>query len=405
MLKNNWFNIPALILAGAMSASAAGADISDDAVKIGAIVDMSGVYSKHGGPGVVEAARMAIEDFGGEVLGKPIELVSADYQNKVDVAMSTTRRWFDRDNVDMVIESTDSASALALFELGENEEKITIAAGSASTALTNDGCSPYGVHYVYDTYALATGTGNAILAEGNEDWFFITADYAFGHSLEQNTANVVKANGGNVVGKVRHPLSTTDFASYLLQAQSSGADVVALANAGTDFSTAVKQASEFGITQSGQILAGMLVFLHDIAALGLENAQGMQFTTGFYWDQNPEKREWSQRFYERHGSMPSMVQAGAYSAVTNYLKAVEEAGTDATKPVMKQFRSMEINDFFAKNGRIREDGRMVYDMYLARIKKPSESEGEWDLVEIVRTIPGDEAYMPLEQSTCKLVNK
>ncbi|MBD9472058.1 ABC transporter substrate-binding protein [Achromobacter sp. ACM01] len=371
--------------------------------RLGAIVDMTGVYSAHGGPGMVTAVKMAAEDFGGKVLDRPIEVLSADYQNKVDIAATRARQWYDRDGVSAIIESTDSASALALQTLGKEKKRITLFAGSASSNLTNAACSPYGVHYVYDTYVLANGTGRAVTRAGGDNWFFITADYAFGHSLERDTSNVIKANGGKILGNVRAPLSSADFASYLLQAQASKAKVIGLANAGTDTQNAVRQASEFGITQSGQKLATLLVFLHDIKGLGLQAAQGLQFTTGFYWDRNAETRAWSQRYFERQKSMPSMVQAGAYSATLHYLQAVQAAGTDDADAVAAKMKEMPINDFYARNGRIRADGRMVYDMYLAQVKTPAESKGEWDLLKILDTIPGDEAYRPLSQSECPLV--
>ena len=371
--------------------------------RLGAIVDMTGVYSAHGGPGMVTAVKMAAEDFGGKVLDRPIEVLSADYQNKVDIAATRARQWYDRDGVSAIIESTDSASALALQTLGKEKKRITLFAGSASSNLTNAACSPYGVHYVYDTYVLANGTGRAVTRAGGDSWFFITADYAFGHSLERDTSNVIKANGGKILGNVRAPLSSADFASYLLQAQASKAKVIGLANAGTDTQNAVRQASEFGITQSGQKLATLLVFLHDIKGLGLQAAQGLQFTTGFYWDRNAETRAWSQRYFERQKSMPSMVQAGAYSATLHYLQAVQAAGTDDADAVAAKMKEMPINDFYARNGRIRADGRMVYDMYLAQVKTPAESKGEWDLLKILDTIPGDEAYRPLSQSECPLV--
>ena len=371
--------------------------------RLGAIVDMTGVYSAHGGPGMVTAVKMAAEDFGGKVLDRPIEVLSADYQNKVDIAATRARQWYDRDGVSAIIESTDSASALALQTLGKEKKRITLFAGSASSNLTNAACSPYGVHYVYDTYVLANGTGRAVTRAGGDSWFFITADYAFGHSLERDTSNVIKANGGKILGNVRAPLSSPDFASYLLQAQSSKAKVIGLANAGTDTQNAVRQASEFGITQSGQKLVTLLVFLHDIKGLGLQAAQGLQFTTGFYWDRNAETRAWSQRYFERQKSMPSMVQAGAYSATLHYLQAVQAAGTDDADAVAAKMKEMPINDFYARNGRIRADGRMVYDMYLAQVKTPAESKGEWDLLKILDTIPGDEAYRPLSQSECPLV--
>ncbi|MGS1009099.1 ABC transporter substrate-binding protein [Achromobacter anxifer] len=371
--------------------------------RLGAIVDMTGVYSAHGGPGMVTAVKMAAEDFGGKVLDRPIEVLSADYQNKVDIAATRARQWYDRDGVSAIIESTDSASALALQTLGKEKKRITLFAGSASSNLTNAACSPYGVHYVYDTYVLANGTGRAVTRAGGDSWFFITADYAFGHSLERDTSNVIKANGGKILGNVRAPLSSPDFASYLLQAQASKAKVIGLANAGTDTQNAVRQASEFGVTQGGQKLATLLVFLHDIKGLGLQAAQGLQFTTGFYWDRNAETRAWSQRYFERQKSMPSMVQAGAYSATLHYLQAVQAAGTDDADAVAAKMKEMPINDFYARNGRIRADGRMVYDMYLAQVKTPAESKGEWDLLKILDTIPGDEAYRPLSQSECPLV--
>ena len=378
---------------------------TDGKVVIGALVDMSGVYSRHGGPGVVNAVQMAVQDFGGTVNGKPITVLSSDYQNKVDVTSATARRWFDTEAVDMIIESTDSASALALFKLGEEKQRVVIGAGSATTALTNDGCMPYGIHYVYDTYALATGTGAAIVKEGGKSWFFLTADYAFGHALEADTKRVVLAGDGKVVGGVRAPLATTDFSSFLLQAQASRAQVIGLANAGGDFVNSVKQASEFGITQSGQSLAAMLVFDHDVKALGLPVAQGLKFTTGYYWDRDDESRAFAKRYFERMKSMPSMVQAGAYSATMHYLNAVKAAGSEDAQKVSDWMKANPINDFFAKNGVIRPDGRMVHDMYLAEAKKPADSKAEWDLMKITQTIPGDKAYKPLSESTCCLVKK
>jgi branched-chain amino acid transport system substrate-binding protein len=398
----------AAILAAAVAASPAplsAQNNNDKSVKIGAIVDMTGVYSRHGGPGVVEAVKMAVEDFGGKVNGQPIEVVSADYQNKVDVTSGIARRWFDTEGVDMVVESTDSASALALFRLGEERKRVIIGAGSATTGLTNAGCMPYGIHYVYDTYALATGTGSAIVKEGGKSWFFITADYAFGHALEADTSRIVLANGGKVLGNVRAPLSSTDFSSYLLQAQSSKAQVIGLANAGGDFVNSVKQASEFGITQGGQSLAAMLVFINDIKALGLPVAQGLKFTDGYYWDRNDESRAFAKKYYARMKAQPSMVQAGAYSATMHYLKGVQAVGSDDAQKVADWMKANHINDFFAKDGVIRADGRMVHDMYLVEAKKPEESKNEWDLMKVLRTIPGDEVFQPLDKSTCRLVKK
>lgn len=389
----------------ALVAVSAHAQVSDNAVKIGVLVDMSGPYSGIGGKGGVAAVQMAVADFGGKVLGKPIEVVSADYQGKVDITSTKARRWYDEDHVDMIIESTDSSSALALQRLGEQKKRITIFAGSATSALTNAECSPYGIHYVYDTYALAHGTGSAITKEGGKSWYFITADYAFGKSLESDTAKVVKALGGKVLGAVRHPLGASDFSSYLVTAQSSGAQVIGLADAGRDTQNAVRQAAEFGLTKQGKTLATLLIFDTDLKGMGLSVAQGLQFTTGFYWDYDDQTRAWSKRFYEKTKMMPTMVQAGMYSAVMHYLNAIKTAGTDATDPVMKAMKAAPINDFFAKNGKIRADGLMVHDMYLAEAKKPSESKSEWDLLKIRRVIPGDEAYQPLSESTCPLVKK
>jgi branched-chain amino acid transport system substrate-binding protein len=381
------------------------AQISDDKVKIGVIVDKTGVYSANGGPGAVRAVEMAVKDFGGKVNGKPIEILSADYQNKVDIALTRAREWIDRDQVDMIIESTDSAAAIAMQKLGAEKKRVMIFAGSASTALTNKECSPYGVHYVYDTYALATGTGRALMQEGGDTWYFITADYAFGSSLEKDTTRVIQEMGGKVLGTIKHPLSASDFSSFLVQAQSSKAKVIGLANAGRDTQNAVRQAAEFGIAKGGQKLATLLVFDTDIKGLGLNVAQGMLFTTGFYWDYNDETRKWSRRFYDIHKAMPTMIQAGAYSATMHYLKAIQDAGTDNPDAVMKKMKETKINDFFAKGGYIRADGRMVHDMYLAEAKKPSESKEEWDIMRIKSVIPGEKAYQPLDESTCPLIKK
>lgn len=379
------------------------ADVSK--VTIGAIVDMTGIYSRHGGPGMVAAVQMAVNDFGGKVDGKPIEVLSADYQNKVDVTSGIARRWMDADGVDMIIESTDSASALALFKLGEEKKRVIIGAGSATTALTNASCMPYGIHYVYDTFAMATGTGSAIVKEGGKSWFFITADYAFGHALEADTSRVVTAGGGKVLGNVRAPLGTTDFSSYLLQAQSSKAQVIGLANAGGDFVNAVKQSSEFGVVQGGQSLAAMLVFITDVKALGLSVAQGLKFTTGYYWDRDDASRKFAAKYFARMKAQPSMVQAGAYSATMHYLNAVKAVGSTDAEKVTQWMKANPINDFFATNGVIRADGRMVHDMYLAEAKAPADSKNDWDLMKILRTIPGDEAFKSLAQSTCRLVKK
>lgn len=382
----------------------ANAELTDGKVKIGVLSDMSGVYKTLEGPGAVVAAKMAIEDFGGSVLGKPVEVISADHQNKPDIGASTAREWIDAEEVDMITALDNSSVALAVQGLANDKKTITMNTGAGTTALTEEQCTPYGIHYVYDTHALPVGTATAMVKNGGESWFFITADYAFGHSLRDNTGAVVKSLGGEVVGNVNAPLSTNDFSSYLLQAQSSGADVIGLANAGQDTVNAIKQANQFRIVQSGQKLAGMLVFITDVHSMGLEIAQGLQFTTAFVWNQNEETLEWSKRFYERHGAMPTMVQAGVYSAVTNYLKAVKETGTDDSDTVRAKLGEMTLNDMFVKNGSILPNGSMLHDMYLVEVKKPSESESEWDLLRVVSKIPAEEAYIPLSESKCPLVN-
>tara|TARA_R110000824_G_scaffold53305_8_gene147702 strand:- start:5910 stop:7127 length:1218 start_codon:yes stop_codon:yes gene_type:complete len=383
--------------------TAAGA-LSDDKVKIGVLSDMSGVYKSLEGPGAVIAAEMAIEDFGGSVMGKSIELISADHQNKPDIGASTAREWIDAKEVDMITALDNSSVALSVQGLAKDKKIITMNTGAGSTALTEEQCSPYGIHYVYDTHALPVGTATAMVKNGGKKWFFITADYAFGHSLRDNTGAVVKSMGGEVVGNVNAPLSTNDFSSYLLQAQSSGADVIGLANAGQDTVNAIKQANQFRIVQSGQKLAGMLVFLTDVHSMGLDIAQGLQFTTAFVWNQNEETKAWSNRFNERHGAMPTMVQAGVYSAVTNYLKAVKEAGTDDTETVRAKLGEMTLNDMFVTGGKIAPNGSMLHDMYLVEVKKPSESKSEWDLLNVVSKIPADQAYISMADTKCSLVN-
>jgi branched-chain amino acid transport system substrate-binding protein len=381
------------------------AQVSGDAVKIGVLNDQSGLYADFGGRGSVIAAQMAAEDFGGKVLGKPIQILSADHQNKPDVGSNIARQWFDRDGVDAIADLTTSSVALAVQEIGKQNGKVTMTSGAATSRLTGDACSPTGFHWAYDTVALANGTGKAVVEEGLKKWFFLTADYAFGYALEKDVSEVVKASGGEVVGSVRHPLNTSDFSSFLLQAQGSGAQVIGLANAGTDTTTAIKQAAEFGIVAGGQHLAGLLLVLSDIHALGLETAQGLILTTGFYWDLDDESRAWSQRYFDRMQRMPNMIQAGVYSSIKHYLKAVESAGTDDGKVVAAKMKELPIKDMFARNGKVREDGRLVHDMYLARVKTPAQSKKPWDYYEIVRTIPGDQAYLPLDRSPCPLVKK
>jgi len=388
-----------------MAGLASAAGISNNVVKIGVLTDMSGVYSAIGGEGSVTAAKMAVADFGGKVLGKKIEVISADHQNKADIASEKAREWFDNDHVDMVIGLLNSGCAIAVQKLGQEKHHIVISTGAGSTALTNKDCSPYGIHYVYDTYSLPKVAASAIIDHGGKTWFFLTADYAFGHSLEENTAKFVKNHGGKVLGQVLHPLATSDFSSYLLQAQSSGAKVIGLANAGGDFVNAVKQAREFGIVQGGQTIAGMLVFLSDVKSLGLDVAQGMEFATAFYWNRDAASRKWSERYFKKTGAMPTMNQAGVYSATMHYLKAIKAAGTDNSDAVMKAFRAMKIDDFFSQNGYLRPDGTMVHDMFLAEVKKPSESKGPWDLLKIIKTVPGDEAFMPMSEGSCSFVKK
>lgn len=386
--------------AAALIASGATADISDGKVKIGVLTDMSSTYSDLAGPGALAAAEMAVEDFGGTVAGAPIELVSADHQNKADIAANKAREWGDSAEVDAFAELVTTSVALAVFEIAKQQNKIALVSGAASSPLTGKACIPTGIHYTYNTRALAVGTGAAVVKEGGDSWYFLTADYAFGESLERDVAAVVKAEGGNVLGSIKHPFPASDFSSFVLQAQGSGAKVVGLANAGADTVNAIKAANEFGLVAAGQSIAALLTFITDIHALGLDTAQGIQLTTGFYWDLNDETRAWSQRFFERTGRMPTMVQAGVYSSVSHYLKAIDAAGTDATDAVMAKMRELPVNDFFAKNGQVRSDGRMVHDMYLARVKSPSESEGPWDYYEILRTIPGEEAFGPLSESAC-----
>ena len=404
---NNYLAGAAVIFSLGLASAASAQDgaVSDDHVKIGVLGDMSGVYSDVAGPGMSVAAQMAITDFGGTVLGKPIELVSANHQNKPDIGSAIARRWIDRDGVDMITGLENSAVGLAVQGLGTDKKIITINTGAGSTAFTEDACSEYGIHYTYDVYATGAATATAIVKEGGKKWFFITADYAFGHSVRDNTSAVVEDLGGTVVGGVDAPLSTNDFSSYLLQASNSGADVIGLANAGSDAINAIKQANEFGIVQRGQKLAGLLIYIADVKSLGLNTAQGLQFTTAFYWDRNDATREWSQRFHDKHGAMPTMIHAGTYSAVTNYLKAIKTAGNDDPDAVREQLGKMTINDFFAQNGKIEANGLMSHDMYLAKVKTPDESKGDWDLLDIVSTIPADKAYIPISESACPLVKQ
>ena len=380
--------------------------LSGDVVKIGVLSDMSGVYADYGGPGAVAAARLAVQDFGGKIFGKNIEVVSADHQNKPDIAKNVTQQWFDRDGVDMTVENLNSAVALTVQALGKEKNKITIVTGAATSRLTNEDCAPNtGIHYLMDTIALSNVVGKAIVKDGGDSWFFLTADYAFGHSLEKDTGEVVRAAGGRVAGAVRHPLATGDFSSFLLQAQSSRAKVVGLANAGGDTVNSIKAAAEFGLTKN-QNLAALLMLVTDVHALGLNTAQGLYLTEGWYWDLNAETRAWADKYSKvMNGRKPNSNHASVYSSTLHYLKAVQAAGTDDTAAVMAKMREMPINDMFAKGGVLRPDGRMVHDMYLFQVKKPSESKGAWDYFNLKGTIKGSDAFLPLAQSRCAAVKK
>jgi len=380
---------------------AAQAQVSGDTIKIGMITDMSGLYTDIDGAGGAEAIKMAIADAGVVIAGKKVEFISADHQNKADIAASKAREWFDQQGVDMLIGGTNSGANLAMAKVAAEKKKVFISIGAGSARLTNEECTPYTVHYAYDTIALARGTGGAIVKQGGKNWYFMTADYAFGQSLEKDTSDVVKAAGGKVMGSVKHPLSASDFSSFLLQAQSSGAQILGLANAGGDAINSIKAANEFGITKKMK-LAGLLIFINDVHSLGLNLTQGMYLTDGWYWDQNAETRAWAKRYFEKMKKEPSMLQAADYSAASNYLKAVKAVGTDDSDKVMAYLKANKINDMFAKNGVIRPDGRMVHDMYLMEVKKPSESKYPWDYYKVVATIPGDQAYATKAETKCSL---
>jgi len=386
-------------------AGAAQAQISDDVVKIGVLNDMAGPYADFAGPGTVVAARMAVEDFGGQVLGKPIEVIAADHQNKPDIGAAIARRWFDVEHVDMAIDMPNSAVALVVQQIAREAHRVSINLSAASTDLTGKACSPTGMHWVSDSYANSHGTTLAVVKQGGDSWFFITVDYEGGYANEREAQKVLDQTGGKLVGRVRHPINAADFSSYLVQAQNSGAKIVALANGGSDTVNAIKQAAEFGLTSHGQKLVGMFVNITDIHALGLPAAQGLILTEGWYWDHDEESRAFAKRFLARHKAMPTQYQAGAYSAVTHYLNAIKAAGTDQAEAVVAKMREMPVNDMFAKHGVLREDGRMVHDMLLMQVKQPSESKGEWDVYKILATIPGNEAFRSLADSACPLVKK
>jgi len=376
-----------------------------DVVKIGVLTDLSSLYSDATGKGSVVAAQMAAEDFGGKVRGKPIEIISADHQNKPDVGSSIARDWYDNQHVDAIADVPTSSIALAVQKITQDKNKVFLMSGPGSSDLTGVACSPNGIHWTYDTYALSQVIAKALLARKDDTWFFITADYAFGHALERDAADTVKANGGTVLGNVNAPFNNTDFSSFLLQAQASQAKVVGLANAGGDTQTALKQASEFGMTEGGQNMAALLVEITDTHSLGLKAAQGLLAADAFYWDHDDETRAFSKRFFAKVGTMPTMIQAGVYSSITHYLKAIDATGTDDAKTVIAKMKATPVNDFFAKNGHIREDGRMVHDMYLVQAKKPSESKGDWDLYNILATVPGDQAFRPMADGGCPFVKK
>jgi branched-chain amino acid transport system substrate-binding protein len=375
------------------------AQISGDVIKIGIITDMSGLYSDIDGEAGVEAIRMAVADMGGAIGGKKIEVVYADHQNKADVAAAKAREWFDTQGVDMLIGGTNSGTALAMAKVAAEKKKLFIVIGAATAAVTNEQCNPYTLHWAYDTVALAKGTGNAVVKAGGKSWYFLTADYTFGSQLQNDTTAVVKAAGGNVVGSVRHPLSASDFSSFLLQAQSSKAQILGLANAGGDTINSIKAANEFGITKTMK-LAGLLVFINDIHSLGLKTTQGMYLTDSWYWNRDPEARAWGRRFFTKFKRMPSSLQAGDYSAALHFLNAVKAIGTDDTDKVLAQMKKTKVNDIYAKGGFIRADGSMIHDMYLMQVKAPDKSNEPWDYYDVVQTFKGEEAWTTKAETKC-----
>jgi branched-chain amino acid transport system substrate-binding protein len=396
--------LASVALGGAASAAPPAAKVSDGVVKIGVLTDMTGYYSDLAGQGSVVAAQMAAEDFGGKVLGAPIQIVSADHQLKADVASNIARRWFDEEKVDAITDLVSSSTAGAVMPVAAEKKRITLLSGPGTTAFTGEKCTPYNFHWTYNNWALANGTGREVVAQGGDSWFFLTADYIFGKSLEEDTTKVVKAANGKVLGSARFPSpGTTDFSSYLLQAQASGAKIIGLANAGQDTVNCIKQAKEFGITPK-QNLAGLLVFISDVHSLGLDAAKGLYLTTAFYWDMNDATRKWSKRFFEKTKKMPTMVHAGVYSAVTNYLKAIQAAGTDDADAVAAKIKATPVDDFFGK-GKVGPDGLFRHDMYLARVKAPNQSKAPWDYYEIVKTIPAAQAFPTVEQQNCPLAKK
>lgn len=394
-----------VLIAAAAAMILAGPALSQEiSIKIGVMNDRSGTYADLSGEGSVVAARMAAEDFGAEEKGIKVEFVSADHQNKPDIGSNIARQWYDEDGVDVIVDVPTSSVALAVNEVTREKDKVFLVSGAAASDLTGAQCSPNTIHWTYDTWALAHGTGRAMVEQGGDTWFFLTADYAFGHALERDTAAVVEEAGGKVLGAVRHPFPGQDFSSFLLQAQGSGAKVIGLANAGADTTNSIKQAREFGITQAGQSLAGLLIFITDVHALGLETAQGLVLTESFYWDLSDDTREWSKRFAEAHnGNMPTMVHAGVYSAVLHYLKAVEALGSKESDAVVSKMKEMPTEDPLFGKGEVRQDGRKIHDLYLFRVKSPDQSTGPWDYYETLATIPADQAFRPMEEGGCPLV--
>ena len=390
----------AVVLALTATASAQEVFFSSNVVKIGVLTDMSSIYADIGGPGSVEAARMAIADFGGTVNGKRIELVSADHHNKPDLGAAIANQWFGIDGVDAIVDVATSSVALAVQEIAHNRNKVLLISGAAADDLTGTACSPTSVHWTYDTVALANGTGGAVVRSGGDTWFFITADYAFGVDLERDTTQVVRQNGGSVLGSVRAPLGTADFTPFLSQAQASRAKIIGLANAGGDTINSIKQAAKLGIREGGQKLAGLLLFISDVHSLGLQTAHGLQLTSAFYWDQNDQTRAWSKRFFDRMKREPTMVQAGVYGSVMHYLAAIKATGTTDGLTVAKQMKATPVNDFMTKNGQIREDGTLVRDMYLFEVKNPSESRGPWDYYKQIAVLPGEQAFKLLGPNQC-----
>ncbi|MBR0901247.1 ABC transporter substrate-binding protein [Bradyrhizobium liaoningense] len=388
----------------ALALFAAPAIAQDGQVKLGVLTDMSSLYADNGGQGSVVAAQMAVDDFGGQVLGRSIQIVAGDHQNKADVGGTIARRWIENENVEVILDVPNSAVALAVQGITRDKKKLFLATGAATSRLTGDECSPTGIHWTYDTYALSQGTTRAMSRLGANSWYFISVDYSLGAQLEADSHSVINAMGGRVSGAVKHPINTPDFSSFLLQAQSSKADVIALADAGGDFINAVKQAGEFGITQQQKLVA-LLAFIADIHSLGLQSAQGLMLSSAFYWDLNEDTRAWSKRFIAKTQKVPTMIHAGTYGAVMHYLKAVQAAGKLDGPTVAARMRDTPVNDFMTKNGRIREDGRLVRDMYLFRVKSPEQSRYKFDYYELLATIPGIEAFRPMEQGGCPLVKQ